>query len=117
MFLQEKIKALEADRPEVGELKGRQKRIEELQKENNSLKLKENKSFELEKTYEEKMVNLKKENAVIQQNNFEVLKKISVLESAISKKEEKKEEQNAEREKLVKFNKFLQDDLNESVLE
>ena len=43
--LQEKIKALEAYRPEVSELKGRQKRIEELEKENNSLKLKGKEEF------------------------------------------------------------------------
>jgi hypothetical protein len=43
-----------------------------------------------------------------------LLEKISVLESAISKNKEEKEEQNVEREKLVKLNKSLQDDLNES---
>ena len=75
--LQEKIKALEADR--VGELKVRLRRIEELEKENNSLKLKGKKCFELEKTYEEKIVHLKKEHAVIQKNNSELLEKISVL--------------------------------------
>ena len=70
----------------------RLRRIEELEKENNSLKLKGKKSLELEKIYEEKIVHLKKEHAVIQKNNFELLEKISVLESAISKKEKEKEE-------------------------
>ena len=61
--LQEKIKALEEDRFEVGVLKGRQRRIEELEKENNSLKLKGEKSFEVEQTFEEKIVHLQKEIA------------------------------------------------------
>jgi len=55
-----------------------------------------------------------KKNVVLQQNNSELLEKISVLESAISKNKEEKEEQNTEREKLVKLSKSLQDDLNES---
>ena len=61
--LQEKIKALEANRSEVGVLKGRQRRIEELEKENNSPKLKYKKIFELEQTFEEKIVHLQKEIA------------------------------------------------------
>ena len=61
--LQEKLKALEGDRTEDGVLKGSQRRIQELEKENNSLKLKGKKSFELEKTFEEKIIHLQKEIA------------------------------------------------------
>ena len=71
---------MEADRPEVGELKVRVRRIEELEKENESLKLKGKRSHEREKSFEERIVHLKKVNVVIQQNNFDLLKKISVLE-------------------------------------
>ena len=56
--LQEKLKALEADTSEVGVLTGRQRRIEELEKENYSLKLKGQQSLELEQTFEEKIVHL-----------------------------------------------------------
>ena len=61
--LQEKIKALEADRSEVGALKGRQRRIQELETENESLKLKGMQSLELEQTFEEKLVHLQIEIA------------------------------------------------------
>ena len=61
--LQEKRKPLEADKSENGVLKGSQRRIQELETENESLKLKGMQSLELEQTFEEKIVHLQKEIA------------------------------------------------------
>ena len=61
--LQEKLKALETDRSEVGVLKEGQRRIQELETENESLKLKGMQSLEFEQTFEEKLVHLQIEIA------------------------------------------------------
>ena len=68
--LQEKIE-VEADRHEFGELKVKLKRIEELEKENDSLRSKEKKSFELEKSFEEKIVHVEKEIVHLQKKIVE----------------------------------------------
>ena len=61
--LQEKLKALDAYGSEVGVLKGRQRSIEELETENESLKLKGKQSLGFEQTFEENIVHLQKEIA------------------------------------------------------
>ena len=58
--LQEKIKALEADESEDDVLKGRQRRIQELETENEFLKLKGKQSVELEQTFEKRLFIFKK---------------------------------------------------------
>ena len=53
------------DTPDFGELKVKLRRIEKLEKENESLKLKGKKSLELEKTFEERIIHLQNEIATL----------------------------------------------------
>ena len=87
--LQETIKGLEVDRAEFGEFKARLRRIEELEKENESQKLKGKKSFELQKSFEEKIVHLEKEIATFRDKDeqiFDLRKKIVIKDIKYSEK-------------------------------